>query len=181
MKINQISRISHNHAREAAKDLIYLIDEMISRNIDIENEYDLHHIKNNKDLCLIITTYLARCDIIKTERVSEIRSCITEDVPLSEKDHHEDLANGIDVKRCTKIQCKVSVNGTKNYHWYIANLGNKKGDIIVELTHSGRKWVGKIPKDIITGLNTISVKCDPNTGEPDKRGFYATYFKETTI
>jgi hypothetical protein len=179
MNIEQISRIPTERCRDVIKDVMYIVDKVSLKEINIKDEYTVSVIEKNKDVAYHLAMILARLNIINSHTISEIRAAIEGGIPFSEKDYHEDLANGDDVKRSRCIQINKKGKYT-TYSWVVANLGNKKGNLIWEVTHNGRKWTAKIPKEVYHGQNSLSVSCDPNTGEPSKKSALCQYFKETT-
>ena len=180
MQINQISRISVDRSRDAVKDLGYIIDKVINKEIDIQDEYTVCLLEKNKDVAYHLSLVLSRLNIISTHTISEIRSALDSGVVFSDRDYHEDLANGDDVKRSSKMQ-KSSSGKYNKFAWVIANLANKKGNVIWEITHNGRMWKANIPRKHFEGQNSLSVACDPITGAPSKKSLLGPLFEEVII
>lgn len=179
MRIDQISRISFQDSRDVSKDVMYLFSKILERKIDIQDEYALNILENNMDVVYHIAIILARLNVVKDHTISEIRAAISSGIPFSERDHHEDLADGRDVKRSRSMQ--VSKNGKyTSTSWVVANISNKKKGLIWEVTHKNRKWTANIPYSEYEGKGTLSIACDPETGEPSKRSKLHRYFEETT-
>mgnify|MGYP003342772824 FL=1 len=180
MYISDVSRTSDKYCRDAIKDVNYVYDKILDNTIDIQDSYSYHLLKANKDVAYHIAIILSRLNIINTHTISEIRNSVESGVPFSERDYHEDLANGDDVKRSRKIQ--VSRRGQYVTHsWIVSNLANKKGNLRWEVSHNGRSWLGIIPKEYFTGQNSLSMACDPQTGEPKRNSPLYQFFKETTV
>lgn len=179
MNIEQISRIPMERCRDVIKDVMYVVDKVSSREINIKDDYTVSVLDRNKDVAYHVAMVLARLNLVNPHTVSEIRAALDDGIPFSERDYHEDLANGDDVKRSRCIQTsKKGKYSTSS--WVVANLGNKKGNLIWEVTHNGRKWTARIPKEVYGNQNSLSIACDPNTGEPSKKSALYQYFKETT-
>lgn len=180
MNVEQISRIDTNHARNAVNDAMYVIDKVIKREININDEYTLSIIEKNIDVAYHISLILARLNIINTYTVSEIKAAVESNVPFSEKDHHEDLANGDEVKRSNKIQ-KKRTGKYEIYAWVTSNLSRKKGSFLTwEVAHNGRRWIAHIPRKYYENKSSLAISCDPVTGEPSPRSPLYQYFKEKT-
>lgn len=179
MHIDQISRISVERSRDVVKDVMYLIEKVTNKEIDIHDEYSVSILEKNKDVAYHISLILSRLNVVAPHTISEIRNAVETGIPFSERDYHEDLANGDDVKRSRKMQINTTANGKyTTYSWNISNLANKKGNVIWEITHNGRMWKANIPRKCFEGKNSLSIACDPNTGEPSKKSVLFQYFKE---
>ena len=182
MQVDQISRISVDRARDVVKDVMYVVDKVINKEIDIRDDYTVTLLEKNRDIAYHISLILSRLNVVSPHTISEIRASLNTGVAFSDRDYHEDLANGDDVKRSRKMQINVSGNGKyKTYSWIINNLANKKGNVIWEITHNGRMWKANIPRKHFEGKNSLSVACDPHTGEPSSKSVLHQYFEEVVI
>jgi hypothetical protein len=182
MKIDQISRMNDSSARDVVKDVMYIFDKVISGEIDIRDDYTVSLLQKNWDITYHISLILSRLNVVSPHTISEIRASIDSGVAFSDRDYHEDLANGDDVKRSRKMQINRSANGKyKTYSWIINNLANKKGNVIWEITHNGRMWKANIPRKHFENKNSLSIACDPKTGEPSKKSILRQYFEEVVI
>lgn len=178
MKIEHISRVNNNSIRDSVNDIMFLIESVTNREIDIHDEYTISVLQKNKDVVYHVALLLSRLNVVASHTVSEIRSALIKGVTFSEKDYQEDLI-GYEVKRSKKMQKTVNGKYT-TYYWNISNLGTKRSDLIWEITHEGRKWTANIPKHVFIGKNSLSIACDPNTGEPKSSSSLSQYFEETT-
>ena len=180
MNIENISRVSIEETRDLVKDAMYAIDKVVNNEISINDEYSLSILQRNRDVAYHTCLILSRLNLIKHFTVSEIRSALESGVSFSENDYHQDLANGDDIKRSTKIQKNKSSCGKyMTYKWAISNIANKKNNITWEVSHNGRMWRAYLPRSTFEGKSSLSVACDPNTGEPSKRSLVGQLFKET--
>lgn len=179
MNIEQISRIPVERCRDVIKDVMYIVDKVSAKEINIHDEYTVKVLEKNRDVAYHVAMVLARLNVVAPHTISEIRAAIDSGTPFSEHDHYEDLADGYDVKRSRSIQ--TNKKGKYISHsWFVSNIANKRTGIKWECTHNGRSWVAVIPKSVYEGRNSLSIACDPNTGEPSKKSVLYQYFKETT-
>jgi hypothetical protein len=161
---------------------MYVVDKVINKEIDIRDDYTVSLLEKNRDIAYHISLILSRLNVVSPHTISEIRASLNTGVAFSDRDYHEDLANGDDVKRSRKMQINVSGNGKYKAHsWIINNLANKKGNVIWEITHNGRMWKANIPRKHFESKNSLSIACDPNTGEPSNKSVLYQYFEEVVI
>ena len=86
MHIDQISRISVERSRDVVKDVMYLIEKVTNKEIDIHDEYSVSILEKNKDVAYHISLILSRLNVVAPHTISEIRNAVETGIPFSECD-----------------------------------------------------------------------------------------------